>query len=100
MTNMTDIIDTFDAYTVRLTYMDDKIEDVKYQTEKPIHLVENIPYGIIKRIMVGSQLRVYGLIDKKVNGYIQQRYVHLDSGNYELNVPILFKSFHVNNIRI
>lgn len=93
---MTDI-DTFDAYTVRLTYMDDKIEDIKYR-DNPIHLVENIPYGVIKNIMVGSQLRVYGLIDKKVNGYIQQRYVHLDAGNYELKPPILFQSFHINNI--
>jgi hypothetical protein len=97
---MTDIIDTFDAFTVRLTYMDDKIEDVKYQTEKPIHLVENIPYGIIKRIMVGSQLRVYGLVSQKVNGEVQPRYLHLDAGDYQLKVPILFQSFHINNITV
>ncbi len=96
---MSDIIDMFDAYTVRLTYIDDNIEDVKYR-DNPIHLVENIPYGIIKRIMVGSQLRVYGLIDKKVNGEVQKRYVHLDAGDYQLNVPILFQTFHVNNIGV
>jgi hypothetical protein len=79
---------------INLTLMDDTITTIEYR--EPQHLVKDIPYGYIKEITVGEELRLYGLTQQKINGINTNKYLHLGSGNYKINPPALFKSLHIN----
>lgn len=83
---------------VNLTLMDDSIQVIEYKS--PIHLVENIPYGAVKNITIGADLRLYGLVNDRIDGVIHSKYIHLGPGDYLLEAPIIFKSLHINNIGI
>ena len=93
---MANISESLGPYAIRLTYYNDTTQDIIYSV--PIHLVHDIHYGVVKQIIVGSQLRVYGLINQKIDNKVETKYIHLEDGLYNLKIPFLFQTFHVISI--
>jgi hypothetical protein len=81
---------------INLKMVDDTIHII--DNRQPFHLVENIPYGYIKQITIGENIRLYGLVQQNIEGRLVTKYLHLGTGNHNLEPPALFKSIHINNI--
>ncbi len=81
---------------IKFTMLDDNVQTFKYN--QPLHLVKDIPYGTIKQITIGDDLRLYGMIIQNMNGKIVSKYLHLGPGDYNIEPPALFKTMHINNI--
>ena len=62
---------------------------------EPIHNVEGIKDPVSK-LVVGSRLSCYGRTFVQVNGRIIENYQHFTYGDYILDPPLVFKSFHVD----
>ena len=60
---------------------------------KPVHNVDGIPEPITQ-LTLGGNLVCYGLTVVQINGRIIESYKHFTIGDYILNPPLLFKSFH------
>lgn len=66
---------------------------VTLDVSKPVHNIDGIPEPI-SRITLGGNLVCYGRTFTQVGGRIIEQYSHFTIGDYILNPPLLFKSFH------
>ena len=62
---------------------------------EPVHNIKGIAKPV-SHINVGSRLACYGRTITQINGRIVESYHHFSYGDYILDPPLVFKSFHVN----
>jgi len=51
---------------------------------------------LVKSILVGDNLNVYGNTIMNYEGSNQTNYLHFSSGNHKLDPPVKFTSFHID----